>query len=108
MGFSEPDKGPLSNFHTFAPDMMDLFAEGIEENINVVQKSVNDAAGVVAGGMTPTPDYTGAFGNIQSSLGQIATQGRGQIVIPVYIGNERIETLVVNATNRANYKSGGH
>lgn len=34
--FSEPDKGPLSNFHTFAPDMMDLFAQGIRDNEDVI------------------------------------------------------------------------
>lgn len=32
IGFSEPKKGPLSNFHTYAPDMMDLFIKGIKEN----------------------------------------------------------------------------
>lgn len=32
IGFSEPDKGPLSNFHTYAPDMMDLFIKGIKDN----------------------------------------------------------------------------
>ena len=32
LGFSEPEKGPLSNFHTFAPDMMNLFIKGIKDN----------------------------------------------------------------------------
>ena len=32
LGFSEPEKGPLSNFHTYAPDMMDLFIKGIKDN----------------------------------------------------------------------------
>ncbi|MDE6671475.1 MAG: phage tail tape measure protein, partial [Ruminococcus sp.] len=32
IGFSEPDKGPLSNFHTFAPDMINLFTKGIKDN----------------------------------------------------------------------------
>ena len=32
LGFSEPKKGPLSNFHTYAPDMMDLFIKGIKDN----------------------------------------------------------------------------
>lgn len=32
IGFSEPEKGPLSNFHTYAPDMMDLFIKGIKDN----------------------------------------------------------------------------
>ena len=47
IGFSEPEDpaSPLHNFHTFAPDMMKLFAQGIEENANLitdaVQKSFN-------------------------------------------------------------------
>ena len=36
LGFSEPDKGPLSNFHTFAPDMMKLFAQGIKQNEHLI------------------------------------------------------------------------
>ena len=32
LGFSEPEKGPLSNFHTYAPDMMNLFIQGIKDN----------------------------------------------------------------------------
>lgn len=36
IGFSEPDIGPLSNFHTFAPDMMELFADGIKDNTKLV------------------------------------------------------------------------
>lgn len=36
IGFSEPKIGPLSNFHTYAPDMMDLFAKGIRDNEHVV------------------------------------------------------------------------
>ena len=43
LGFSEPAEGPLSNFHTFAPDMMELFAEGITENANVVKSALTDA-----------------------------------------------------------------
>lgn len=43
LGFSEPEEGPLSNFHTFAPDMMALFAEGIKDNADIVQKQLNDS-----------------------------------------------------------------
>lgn len=106
LGFSEPKDGPLSNFHTFAPDMMNLYAEGIDDNIGIVQNSVEDVAGVVAGGMTQQPDYSGALGNISGQLAA-ALGGGKQIVIPVYIGQERLDTLVVNAQNRANFLSGG-
>lgn len=36
IGFSEPKEGPLSNFHTYAPDMMALFAKGIKDNEHLV------------------------------------------------------------------------
>lgn len=36
LGFSEPEEGPLSNFHTYAPDMMQLFAQGIKDNEDIV------------------------------------------------------------------------
>lgn len=45
LGFSEPKYGPLSNFHTYAPDMMKLYAKGIEDNAWRVQDAVANAAG---------------------------------------------------------------
>lgn len=36
LGFSEPKEGPLSDFHTYAPDMMALFAQGIRQNEHLV------------------------------------------------------------------------
>ena len=36
IGFSEPKEGPLSNFHTYAPDMMQLFAKGIKDNEQII------------------------------------------------------------------------
>ena len=43
IGFSEPEIGPLSNFHTFAPDMMKLFAKGIQDNEDVVIAQVKSS-----------------------------------------------------------------
>lgn len=40
IGFSEPELGPLSNFHTYAPDMMKLFAKGIADNEDIVSKQI--------------------------------------------------------------------
>ena len=40
LGFSEPDEGPLSNFHTFAPDMMDLFIKGVKDNTQKLQDQI--------------------------------------------------------------------
>lgn len=43
LGFSEPEKGPLSNFHTYAPDMMQLFANGIRENAGLLKSAFDDS-----------------------------------------------------------------
>lgn len=43
LGFSEPKEGPLSNFHTYAPDMMMLFAKGIRDNENLVRNQLEDS-----------------------------------------------------------------
>ena len=40
LGFSEPEKGPLSNFHTYAPDMMQLFAKGIKDNEHLITDQI--------------------------------------------------------------------
>ena len=44
LGFSEPKEGPLSNFHTYGPDMMKLYAKGITDNAWRVQNAVNGVA----------------------------------------------------------------
>ena len=46
--FSEPDVGPLSNFHTFAPDMMRMFADGITRNIGTVRNALGGLTGMMA------------------------------------------------------------
>lgn len=41
IGFSEPKKGVLSDFHTYAPDMMDLFIKGIKDNTPKLQEQID-------------------------------------------------------------------
>lgn len=43
IGFSEPDEGPLSNFHTFAPDMMQLFAQGIRDGRGLIADAIGQS-----------------------------------------------------------------
>ena len=52
LGFSEPKEGPLSNFHTFAPDMIDLFIQGLQQGQRRLQTQLEetfDPAGMTAG-----------------------------------------------------------
>lgn len=66
LGFSEPEKGPLSDFHTFAPDMMQLYADGIRENMHLVTEQMEDLAGRMAGTVTG-PQRTADI-RVQSTL----------------------------------------
>ena len=64
LGFSEPKEGPLSNFHTYAPDMMKLYAKGITGNAWRVESALDSALQGVADGMaaaipTPAPAVAG-------------------------------------------------
>lgn len=43
LGFSEPKEGPLSNFHTYAPDMMLLFAKGIRDNEHLITDQIRSS-----------------------------------------------------------------
>lgn len=57
LGFSEPEKGPLSDFHTYAPDMMKLFAEGIDDNDYLIDKQIEksfDIEGKIGGAEAQT------------------------------------------------------
>lgn len=42
IGFSEPEEGPLSNFHEYAPDMVELFAKGLKDSEIVLTRTVKD------------------------------------------------------------------
>ncbi|MBR3972996.1 MAG: tape measure protein [Oscillospiraceae bacterium] len=45
IGFSEPETGPLSNFHTYMPDMIDLMTQGIEAGRSKVKGALGNIAG---------------------------------------------------------------
>lgn len=65
LGFSEPDFGPLSNFHTYAPDMMKLFAKGIKDNEKLVLNQIKDSFDFsnLIGGLNPTAELSLATAN---------------------------------------------
>ena len=92
LGFSEPDKGPLSDFHTFAPDMVDLFAEGIDQNAQKVTDAVEGLAGDVAMGFNSdinynVPDLAGYAADLSAS---ITGTGKTCIEVPVVIDGREV------------------
>lgn len=62
LGFSEPEDGPLSNFHTYMPDMIDLMTYGIKKNQGKVIGTVSGMASAISSEIQ-NGDY--AMGNIK-------------------------------------------
>ena len=95
LGFSEPEEGPLSDFHTYAPDMMKLFAKGITDNAKLVsdaaarafnlEPTIAAASGSEAG--TSAVNYGGFNFVINAAEGQDVNQIADAVM-------ERIETVV--------------
>lgn len=95
--FSEPDVGALSNFHTFAPDMIDLWntsLEGAIPNLSVGMGSMSD---YVADNM-PSPEEAGEIS---------ANMSGTPIVVQAYFGNEKFDEYVVDSNQRMAFISGG-
>ncbi|WP_407397813.1 hypothetical protein [Treponema sp.] len=62
LGFSEPEKGPLSDFHTFAPDMIDLFADGMKKSEGKLRNQLEDTANVIGDGFVSEAPQNKAYG----------------------------------------------
>ena len=68
IGFSEPEEGPLSNFHTYAPDMMNLFIQGIRDNekklTDQIEKTFDFGERTITAGIS-----YGSYGDVGFSRG---------------------------------------
>lgn len=121
IGFSEPEDGPLSNFHTYAPDMIDLFTKGLYDNENKIVGAFNEilvppelegnigaiSGGAIFGGQNARPEY-----NQERMLADIISivdekLSNLELVVPVYIGGKKIDQQIVTANARNAVISGG-
>ncbi len=119
--FSRPDKGPLREYEKWMPDFMGGLANGVNKSKHLVSDAMHGLAkdmvisptldtssiamtnGMMVSGQAGTSDLVGAIR--EAVLEGFSAQG--DTIIPVYIGNRRIEDIVVDATQRMNYRSGG-
>ncbi|CAK7036620.1 MAG: hypothetical protein BACD_00137 [Bacteroides rodentium] len=117
--FSVPDEGPLTDYESWMPDFVGGLAKGIEKSSGMIEKAMTG----LASDMVITPQmaavqggYSGGnaggtdiMGGINSALTTALAGGDagGDIVIPVYIGGDMIDEIVVTAQQRMNLKSGG-
>lgn len=120
--FSVPDEGPLTDFESWMPDFMSGLAEGIEKSRGMVKAAVNSVAAdmvvspqmaVADGGvMTGTGSSGGADlpAGIAAALKDVLGDQKGQqgdLVIPVYLGSQLLDEVIVTAQQRMSLRSGG-
>ena len=79
LGFSEPEEGPLSNFHTYAPDMMDLFAQGIRDNVGTVEQALNDATSEIMSSGLDVKTAQDVQMSVKSSTNTTSSDRIGQV-----------------------------
>ncbi|HCW22373.1 MAG TPA: hypothetical protein DGX96_01490 [Lachnospiraceae bacterium] len=117
--FSRPDEGPLKDYETWMPDFMAGLARGIEKSRGLIQSAMRDVTSDMT--LTPSVSVAGAgaaslvsgsdiAGSIASAVGSVLSgtnQQQGDIVIPVYIGSQMLDEIVVSAQQRMNLRSGG-
>lgn len=97
IGFSEPARGPLSNFHTYMPDMFDLLEQGIEEGAPGFEATLNRSLSM------PIMAEVGSVSEYSPEGGA----NDGNIVIPVYIGQQQLDTILVRSEQMSIYRRGG-
>ena len=110
LGFSVPKNPPLSEWgiHNPGADMVDLFSEGIEDELPELQNSIDLMAGTISTGAVPAgPDYSGQLASISGSISGIAAASDKPIIVNAYMGTEYFGTMVANANSQNAYIAGG-
>ena len=110
LGFSEPDTGPLSNFHTYAPDMMSLFAKGIDDNKNKITNAISDSFDIepTIQASYKNDAFTNSNGNLVSALISALRTVAPEFATNIRIdGNrDRIVDIIVEENENSIYSSG--
>lgn len=107
--FSEPDEGPLKDFHTFAPDMMKLFAEGIRDNTGIVTDQIGrsfDVADMIAEPFSKATERVTPANNT-SEIVNLLTQIRDRGNVVVLEGDAARMFRVMQSESRKYYQTTG-
>jgi hypothetical protein len=102
LGFSEPEKGPLSNFHTYAPDMMDLFMKGIEDNEDALRRQIASSFDLEADikESTYSEPQGVSMGGIPLGYGSLQTGANSEQPIVIQVDGETFAKFVYKYNNR--------
>ena len=117
--FSVPDTGPLTDYESWMPDFIGGLAKGIEKSRGMIEQAMQGVTSDMVINprvMAASGGYVGAgvsggdlISGINTALNTALAGGgaAGDIVIPVYIGGDMIDEIVVTAQQRMNLRSGG-
>ena len=108
LGFSEPKEGPLSDFHTYAPDMVELWNEGLRENEGKLRQqlglsfdlgsAIRSAAVLPEPERAPAEQRTEAFGGVQT--------GHRDITVILQLDRQELGRAVYRLNNEETQRVG--
>lgn len=75
LGFSKPDDGPLSDFDTYMPDMIDLMTKGISAGKERVKGALENLTEGMSGGV----DQEGNTSNIVGNIANVVSKAKDGI-----------------------------
>lgn len=97
--FSKPDEGPLSDFDTYMPDMIDMVVKGISAGRSKVKEVVGNIASDIAGGM---PDV---HAEVMTATAKDSTAGLQQISVSKDKLLDAVQALIGGIAVMAQYNA---
>lgn len=110
--FTEPDEGPLSNFHTYMPDMIDLMVSGIKSNTNKIKSEMENLAGTmsytinteaVTGIPTTSPTIkpinvkaNNMLDTLSNVMAYKGNENDKPIYLTIYVGNAKLGQILLD------------
>lgn len=110
--FTEPDEGPLSNFHTYMPDMIDLMVSGIKSNTNKIKSEMENLAGTMSYTINteavtgiPTTSLTIKPINVEANnmldtlsnvMAYKGNENDKPIYLTIYVGNAKLGQILLD------------
>lgn len=88
--FSRPDEGPLRNYETWMPDMMQGLANGIYRNMPVLERAVNSIAKTMSNDMSLNPKFAYASSQAVNVNNEVT----------VMVGNEQFKGYIVKTASK--------
>lgn len=120
--FTEPDEGPLSNFHTYMPDMIDLMVSGIKSNTNKIKNEMENLAGTMSytintEALTGIPSTSPTIkpinveaNNMLDALSNVMTYKENENDKPIYltvnVGNAKLGQILLDNLRDLKRQSG--